>query len=152
MQQQALENVVPQVKKAIRKKRSKYVKMPKEAKRELIFRVLMLNEDIKTACEELSFNFSTGRNLLQKYKRTGDYGYSDEFPAFLPQHTPGASDSVTGTDSKAPKCPLGLVLFSEDNIRLVPGKEYSPEEEQHILRLHTGLSQYLASPSRKVYS
>ena len=126
------------------------MKMPKETKRELIFRVLMLNEEIKTACEELSFNFSTGRNLLQKYKRTGDYGYSDDLPVSLPQHTGGGSDSVTGPDRVTPCCPLGLVLFGENDLKLVPSRMYTPEEEQGLLKLHSRLTPYLTNSSLRL--
>ena len=144
MQETVRENF-PEVKKAIRKKRSKYMKFPKERKRELIFRVIVLNEETKTACQELGFNFSTGRNLIQKYKKTGDYGHSQDLPFSPSKSSGGGCDSATEFEGRKSKCPLGLVLYGEDDMKLVPSKSYQPEEELAMLRLHSYLSNFLVS-------
>ena len=113
----------------------KYDRKSINIKQELIFRVMYLNENIRTVCHELDFNFSTGRNLIQRYKKTGKYAkFKDHFPkenlAFAVQN------SVTKeSKEKIKRCNLGIILF-DDNLRLVNSKNYTKDEENQLMELH----------------
>jgi hypothetical protein len=121
------------------KKRQQYKRMTEDKKRDLIFRVMYLNENVRSVCYELGFNFSTGRNLVQKYKKTG------EFITLEKQETkPQSSEQQKSTqdkdsEDKTNKCPLGIIFLSDEKIQLVTSKSYSPEEQQSLLKVHEQL-------------
>ncbi len=122
------------------RKRLQYKRMSEEKKRDLIFRVMYLNENVRTVCHELGFNFSTGRNLVQRYKKTGEYTSQEKIPLgstpFLDYMKTGATKD---TEVKARKCPLGLIFLADDKIQLVTSKVYALEEEKTLIELHKEL-------------
>ena len=120
--------------KPLRKKRSQYKRMPDEKKRDLIFRVLYLSENVRSVCRDLEFNFSTGRNLIQKYKKTGEYDSQEKVP-IQPQGE--KAQSTKSADGEGRKCPLGLVMLNEGQVSLVSAKRYKPEEESALTKMHS---------------
>ena len=116
-----------------RKKRAQYKRMSDAKKRDLIFRVLYLNENVRSTCHELGFNFSTGRNLIQKYKKTGEYDSQPKVPV-LP--TGEKAPSTNQTDGDGKKCALGLVMVADGQLKIVPSRTYNTEEEDGFRRLH----------------
>jgi len=122
------------------KKRLQYKRMSEDKKRDLIFRVMYLNENVRTVCHELDFNFSTGRNLVQKYKKTGEYSTLEK-PMAPTQSAEAFGNATTkDTERKVRKCPLGLIFLADDKIKLVTSKSYTHEEEETLAKLHTQLS------------
>jgi len=118
------------------KKRLQYKRMSEDKKRDLIFRVMYLNENVRSVCYELGFNFSTGRNLVQRYKKTGEY-VSQEKSQIQSQNNENAkTGSSKGTDVNEKKCPLGLILLSDDKLQVVTSKFYTPAEEAALSRFH----------------
>ncbi len=122
------------------KKRLQYKRMSEDKKRDLIFRVMYLNENVRTVCYELGFNFSTGRNLVQRYKKTGEYVSQEKVGASTPSAGVQGTNASKGSESKAPKCPLGLILLSDNKVKLVTSKAYTSEEEQALARLNAQLT------------
>eukprot|EP00831_Metopus_contortus_P079145 TRINITY_DN7812_c0_g1_i2.p1 TRINITY_DN7812_c0_g1~~TRINITY_DN7812_c0_g1_i2.p1 ORF type:complete len:194 (-),score=32.35 TRINITY_DN7812_c0_g1_i2:27-608(-) len=109
--------------------------MSDENKIDLIFRVLIMEENIKDVCLDLGFNFSTGRNLILKFKKTGEYDGKDRIIQGL-EGLPKPFSSTKNSNGTLPLSNLGIIFLDEENVRLVNTKECSPEEEQEILRLH----------------
>eukprot|EP00826_Nyctotherus_ovalis_P056807 TRINITY_DN7744_c0_g1_i22.p1 TRINITY_DN7744_c0_g1~~TRINITY_DN7744_c0_g1_i22.p1 ORF type:complete len:142 (+),score=22.80 TRINITY_DN7744_c0_g1_i22:174-599(+) len=118
------------------KRSFKYKRMSEGRKRDLVFRVLYLGENLRTVCSELGFNHSTGKNLLQRYKKTGEYVSHKEVyaPAYYSNFTRGIL--TRESESKARSCPLGILLLSEDNLQIVSAKAYTEKEEISLIELH----------------
>ena len=113
----------------------KYKHISNEKKKDLIFRTMFLNENLRSVCQELGFNISTGRNLIQRYKNTGRYITNDK-----EVHSKHDSEEIKFTFTKesllkSGRCSLGLGLFG-DEIKIICNKSYTPEEEAALLRLH----------------
>ena len=121
------------------KKRLQYKRMSEEKKRDLIFRVMYLNENVRTVCHELGFNFSTGRNLVQHYKKTGEYAAQEKSYKSVTLFDQGKAGNTKDTEGKLLKCPLGLVFLADDKIQLVTSRIYGPEEELALMEAHKGL-------------
>ena len=121
------------------KKRPQYHRVSDEMKRDLVFRVMYLNESVRDVCEDISCNFLTGRNLIQKYKKTGEYVTAPKVPAeTLP---PQSATRASGPDltQRRDKCPLGIILLGDNDIQLVSSKVYTPAQEDNLLVLHRRL-------------
>lgn len=118
------------------KKRLQYKRMSEEKKKDLIFRVMYLNENVRTVCHELGFNFSTGRNLVQRYKKTGEYVSQEKVAVSSPSTEFLRTNASRESDAKTQKCSLGLILFSDDKIKLVTSRMYTAEEERALVRLN----------------
>jgi hypothetical protein len=120
------------------KKRVQYKRMTEDKKRDLIFRVMYLNENVRTVCHELGFNFSTGRNLVQKYKKTGEYNPLDQV-SDQPQSDKQKPSSGTNDSEGKLKCPLGVIVLSDEKIQIVTSKSYSMQDENFLLKAHEQL-------------
>ena len=132
-------NSLPEIRK--QKKRLQYKRMSEDKKRDLIFRVMYLNENVRSVSCELGFNFSTGRNLVQKYKKTGEFNPLEK-PLGQAQTSEQNRNSTTkDSDSKTKKCPLGIIFLSDEKIQLVTSKVYSQGEEESLLKAHQSLLQ-----------
>ena len=123
------------------KKRLQYKRMSEDDKRDLIFRVMYLNENVRSVCYELGFNFSTGRNLVQTYKKTGDFNPPEKTHSQNPSAEQQRNMTTKGSDTKSKKCPLGIIFLSDEKIQLVTTKTYSQQEEESLLRMHDQLLQ-----------
>jgi len=121
------------------KKRLQYKRMPEDKKRDLIFRVMYLNENVRSVCNELEFNFSTGRNLVQKYKKTGEYNASEKTPVSSDGGNGAKNVGTKDTDGRSRKCPFGLLILDDDKVQLATSKNYSSQEEQALLKMHSQL-------------
>jgi len=130
--------LIPMEKK--QKKRLQYKRMPEDKKRDLIFRVMYLNENVRSVCHELDFNFSTGRNLVQKYKKTGEYNAFEKTPVSSEEGHGHKNGATKDTDVRSRKCPFGLLLLDDEKVQLVTSKSYTPEEEQAMLKMHNQLA------------
>lgn len=123
------------VKKA-QKKRPQYKWLTDDQKRDLIFRAMYLNENIRAVCKDLNINFLTGRNIVQKYKKTGEYDTQGKG-----QQSQGDAQNMKGTtkdsNRKYTECPLGIVLLEDNKMKLVPSRTYGIEEEIALSCLHT---------------
>ena len=109
------------------KRNLQYKRMPEDKRRDLIFRVMYLNENVRSVCYELGFNFSTGRNLVQRYKKTGKYKSQGKYTK---------SEVTKEIDGKDERCPLGLVFLSDDKIKIVGSRMYLSSEEEALIKLH----------------
>eukprot|EP00826_Nyctotherus_ovalis_P058447 TRINITY_DN8032_c0_g1_i3.p1 TRINITY_DN8032_c0_g1~~TRINITY_DN8032_c0_g1_i3.p1 ORF type:complete len:136 (+),score=18.95 TRINITY_DN8032_c0_g1_i3:215-622(+) len=118
------------------KKRAQYKWLTDQQKCDLVFCSIYLDENIKEVCEDLGINFLTGRNIVQKYKKTGFY--STQY-VLLPE--PLELDNarmITGdTNKKRSECPLGIIILDEFQMKIVAFKSYTRKEELNLLRLHT---------------
>ena len=123
------------------KKRQQYKRMSEDKKRDLIFRVMYLNENVRSVCCELGFNFSTGRNLVQRYKKTGEFNPLEKPSVQSPSSDQQRSAHTKDSEDKATKCPLGIIFLSDEKIQLVTSKAYSQEEQQSLLEVHEQLLQ-----------
>ena len=116
------------------KKRLQYRWLTDEKKRDLIFRSMYLNENVRTVCHELDINFLTGRNLVQRYKKTGEYDTQAKIPH---QEQPNLKATTTkDTNRKVLECSLGIILLADDKMKLVSSKTYGLNEETALIRLH----------------
>ncbi len=122
------------------KKRLQYKRMSEDKKRDLIFRVMYLNENVRSVCYELGFNFSTGRNLVQRYKKTGEYCPTEKPGSASPPNelvkTGTSNDEGKLRSDKLRKCPFGLMFLADDKIKLVTSRTYAPEEQRTLEGLH----------------
>ena len=118
------------------KKRLHYNRISDEMKRDLVFRVMYLNENIRDVCQDISCNFLTGRNLIQKYKKTGEYTAASKPEACVAPPTHATKVSTQDSDRRVRKCPLGIILLGDGELQLVSSKTYTQEEEAALLRLH----------------
>ena len=109
--------------------------MAEEKKRDLIFRVMYLNENVRTVCAELGLNFSSGRNLVQKYKKTGSTDTVEKKMTMISQSQ--VSGQTSGDSGPARKhCPLALMFFEGDKLSVVAETTFTPEDERKIIELH----------------
>ncbi len=118
------------------KKRLHYNRISDDMKRDLVFRVMYLNENIRDVCQDISCNFLTGRNLIQKYKKTGEYATFSKPGAIV---TPPASTTKVSShdsDRRVSKCPFGIILLGDGELQLVSSKSYTQGEEAALLELH----------------
>ena len=132
-------NSLPEIRK--QKKRLQYKRMSEDKKRDLIFRVMYLNENVRSVSYELGFNFSTGRNLVQKYKKTGEFNPLEKPSGQAQTSEQNRNTTTKSSDSKTKKCPFGIILLSDEKIQLVTSKAYSQEEEESLLKAHQLLLQ-----------
>jgi len=122
-------------------KRQQYKRMSEDKKRDLIFRVMYLNENVRSVCYELGFNFSTGRNLVQKYKKTGEFNALEKPSVQFPSSDQQRSTHTKDSEGKTARCPFGIIFLSDEKIQLVTSKAYSQEEQQSLLKVHEQLLQ-----------
>eukprot|EP00826_Nyctotherus_ovalis_P056548 TRINITY_DN7659_c0_g1_i3.p1 TRINITY_DN7659_c0_g1~~TRINITY_DN7659_c0_g1_i3.p1 ORF type:complete len:146 (-),score=19.38 TRINITY_DN7659_c0_g1_i3:237-674(-) len=115
------------------KRTGQYRHMSEDKKRDLVFRVMYLNENTRSVCHELGFNFSTGRNLIQRFKKTGEYRSLEKLPP-ISLHT--KSGITKATEGKVKYCSLGLIILSDNQLKLVGSRVYSDAEEESLIRLH----------------
>ena len=120
------------------KKRLQYKRMSEDKKRDLIFRVMYLNENVRTVCYELGFNFSTGRNLVQRYKKTGEYVTQEKSQSNI-SNDYQKTGSSKGSEPKEKRCSIGLILLSDDKLQVVTSRVYAPQEEQALMQFHAEL-------------
>ena len=106
-------------------------KLTYEDKRDLIFRVMYWNENLRLVCHDLKINFSTGRNLLQKYKKTGEFFERDALYC-----SKGYWNFPHVHNEENPACNLNLILLSENKIDVIKTKCYNREEEQLLIQMH----------------
>ncbi len=130
------------------RKRMQNNKMSDDQKRDLIFRVLHLNENVKFVCRDLGFSFSTGRNILLKYKKTGHYDTQPKpwcsTPSTAPERQQSTDKGFVSRHAPIPEvgikvCPFGLVMLESSQISLVLGRIYTPEEEATLTKLNSWL-------------
>ena len=117
------------------KKHSQYKHMSDDKKRDLIFRVMYLGENLRTVCHELEFNFLTGRNLIQKYKKTGEYN-SRKKSEIQEEFKEIGVGTTKQTETKPKKSSLGLILVDDTKIQIVSSRNYSEAEEKSMMQLH----------------
>lgn len=118
------------------KRAAKYKRMTKDRKRDLIFRVLYLAESLKAVCQDLGFNISTGKNLLQRYKKTGEFVARKKVKTQTPIANSTKGLITKESENSHPRCPLGILLLGEDTLQIVSAKTYTPEEEVYLIGLH----------------
>ena len=120
----------------VQKKRLQYKWLTDDQKRDLIFRAMYLNENVRAVCKDLNINFLTGRNLVQKYKKTGEY--DTQTKALLAQTDAMYMKGATrDTNRRLPECPLGIVLLEDSKMRLVSSKTYGLDDEVSMVCLHS---------------
>ena len=118
------------------KKRTQYKWLSDQQKCDLVFRTIYLNENVREVCKDLGINFLTGRNVVQKYKKTGNYTTQAKNLPDLPEYS--NPRMITGdTNKKLSECPLGIVLLDDSKMKLVASKSYCEEEEEALIYLHT---------------
>jgi hypothetical protein len=118
------------------KKRPQYHRVSDDMKRDLVFRVMYLNESIRDVCDEISCNFLTGRNLIQRYKKTGEYVTSAKAKLETPPPQTATRASGQEPTPRRDKCPIGIILLGDDEMRLVSSKVFTPAEHDSLLALH----------------
>ncbi len=118
------------------KKRLQYKWLTDEQKRDLIFRAMYLNENVRAVCRDLGINFLTGRNLVQKYKKTGEYDTQPKVQS-TPADAANMRATTRDTNRKLSECPLGIILLDDNKMKLVSSKTYSLEEEIALICLHS---------------
>ena len=128
--------MVPIVGRRKQKKRLHYNRITDDMKRDLVFRVMYLNENVREVCQDISCNFLTGRNLIQKYKKTGEYAGPKKQETCVKVPVSTTKVSTQHSDRRVRRCPLGIILLGEKDIQLVSSKAYTPEEEAVLRRLH----------------
>eukprot|EP00826_Nyctotherus_ovalis_P031363 TRINITY_DN2505_c0_g2_i2.p1 TRINITY_DN2505_c0_g2~~TRINITY_DN2505_c0_g2_i2.p1 ORF type:complete len:142 (-),score=20.24 TRINITY_DN2505_c0_g2_i2:189-614(-) len=117
------------------KKRLEYKWLADQQKCDLVFRSIYLSENVRDVCKDLGINFLTGRNIVQKYKKTGNYCTQPKASA----ECLGSSNArlITGdTNKKLSECPLGIILLDDSKMKLVASKSYCEEEETALIYLH----------------
>ena len=110
--------------------------MGEDQKKDLVFRVMYLGESLRIVCQEIGFNLSTGKNVLQRYKKTGEYTTHKRL--FIPTYGMTWNIEVLTEETKAKlqSCSLGILLLAEDNLQIVGSKTYSPAEEAQLMEMH----------------
>ena len=98
---------------------------------------MYLNENVRAVCRELDINFLTGRNLVQKYKKTGEYDTQGKTEAFIPENINIKGTTTKDTNRKTCECPLGIVLLNDNKMQLVPSRSYRLDEEANLIYLHS---------------
>ena len=118
------------------KKRTQYKWISNHQKRDLIFRAIYLNENLKEICKDLGINFMTGRNLVQHYKKTGQYCLYQKAVVYESYST-NLRMVTKDTQKKFSGCPLGIMSIDDDNMKLVGSKIYTQEDEATLMKLHS---------------
>ena len=109
--------------------KSKHKRIKGDKKRDLIFRTLFLNEKLRSVCHELDINLSTGKNIIQRYKKTGHYIFKSD--SFFHSNT-----ILDGVKKKGSKCTLGILVTGDENMKLVSSRNYQRKDESELLCLH----------------
>jgi Zn-dependent M28 family amino/carboxypeptidase len=100
------------------------------------FQGYVFNENVRAVCRELDINFLTGRNLVQKYKKTGEYEAQSktEVPAMELHNIKGTM--TKDSNKKGSDCSLGILLLSDSDMQIVTSKLYKTDEENSLLAMH----------------
>ena len=127
--QEEMEEINKVSHKRIQKKRPHYKWLTDQQKCDLIFRSMYLNENIRFICKDLNINFLTGRNIVQKYKKTQKLDLQPYISAEL--------DLGIKDKEEKSECKLGIVLIDENHMRLAPSRTYKKEDEIKLIWLHS---------------
>ncbi|MDR3543086.1 MAG: hypothetical protein P4L69_19295 [Desulfosporosinus sp.] len=127
---------------AVQRKRLQYRWLTDEQRRDLIFRTMYLNENVRAVCRDLDINFLTGRNLVQKYKKTGEYDVQSKAEARVPEPANIKGTATKDSNRKASECPLGIILLPDNKMKVVSYRAYRPDEESALVYLHSLLKSH----------
>ena len=117
------------------KKRLQYKWITDKQKCDLIFRTIYLNENVREVCCDLKINFLTGRNVVQRYKKTGEYCLHLK-PSPIGIESANLKGVTRDTNKKISECPLGIILLDDNSMKLVGSKTYKEEDEAFLNQLN----------------